>query len=120
MSTDFRRGNVVFDPTKGQIQTQTGAVVFNSPVTRADVAISAFDIRYNDSDHDILRMMVGAEVQNIEGATVFYQVQFLLRDDSGDIDDPFSGSVDVLVMAQLADGISSVVERERLKSFTAD
>jgi hypothetical protein len=111
MSTDFRRGNVVFDPTAGQIQTQTGAVVFDSPVVRAEVAISAFDIRYDDSDHHVLREMIGAEVQNIDDATVFYQVQFLLRDDSGDIDDPFSGSVDVLVMAQLADRTIGVVER---------
>jgi hypothetical protein len=104
MAIDFRGGSVDFDPTQGMIQTQRGTVVFpnGSVVTRADVAIKSFNMQYNNGDHHVLREMIRASVDSIQANTVEFKVDFLLRDDSGNIDDPFSGSVDVLVVADLA------------------
>lgn len=101
MALDYRRGSVSFDPTAGQIQSEQGAVVFSSAVSRAEVSIAGYDLKYNNGDHHILREMVEAHVDNVQGATVFFHVDYLLRDDSGNIDDPFSGSVDVLVIADV-------------------
>jgi hypothetical protein len=101
MPIDFRRGNVSFDPTQGQIQNEQGAVVFPSNVVRADVSIAGYDIRYNNGDHHISRQIIDPVVESIQGSTVFFRVNFLLRDSSGNIDDPFSGTVHVLVIAEV-------------------
>lgn len=107
MPTDFKRGNVQFDPTSGQIQSETGAVVFPSRVLRAEVAINGFDVQYTNGDHNILRQLIDARIENVQDRTVFFRVDFLLRDSSGNIDDPFKGRVDVLVIAE--------VEAERVR-----
>lgn len=101
MSLVFGRGSVLFDPTRGQTQTQVGAVPFPTTVKSADVSIAGFDIRYNNGDHHLLRQMVEAKIERIKDRTVFFRVDFLLRDSSGSIDDPFSGTVDVLVFADV-------------------
>jgi hypothetical protein len=101
MPIDFRRGHVSFDPTQGQIQSEQGAVVFPSNVIRADVSIAGYDIRYNNGDHHIFRQIIDPVVESIQGSTVFFRINFLLRDSSGSIDDPFSGIVNVLVIAEV-------------------
>jgi hypothetical protein len=101
MPLDFRRGTVNFDPTRGQIQSESVTVTFGSQVRRADVAINGFDIQFTDEDHHIFREMIDARAA-INANTVTVTVQFLLRDSSGNIDDRFHGRVDALVIADVA------------------
>ncbi|MGC4080500.1 MAG: hypothetical protein QM702_26315 [Rubrivivax sp.] len=102
MTIDFRRTRVTFDPAQGREQRATGAVVFPSAVHKAEAAINGFYVAYNNGDHHLLAERIDIEAPRIEGATVFFDVLFLLRDASGNIDDPFSGYVDVLVIADRA------------------
>jgi hypothetical protein len=102
MPIDFRRVRINFDPTTGREQHETGAVVFPSAVRRAEVAINGYSISYNNGDHHILTQKIDTNVSRIDGGTVFVDVGFLLRDSSGNIDDPFSGFVEVMVIADRA------------------
>lgn len=99
MPIDFRRTRINFDPTSGREQRETGAVVFSSQVRRAEAALNGYSITYNNGDHNILAQKIDVDVPRISGNTVFVDVNFLLRDSSGNIDDPFSGFVDVTVVA---------------------
>ena len=102
MPIDFRRATINFDPTSGQEQRETSSVTFGSTVLRADVALNGFDIQYNNGDHHLLREKVDASIAAISDRTVTARVNYLLRDASGNIDDTFSGSVQVLVVAEVA------------------
>jgi len=102
MPLDFRRGSIQFDSTTGQTQTELGAVVFPNTVRRADATIAGYDIKFTNGDHEISRQLIDARVERIQDRTVFFRINFLLRDASGNIDDPFSGTVRVLVLADVA------------------
>jgi hypothetical protein len=102
MPIDFRRATINFDPTSGQEQIETKAVTFGSRVLRADVALNGFDIRYTNGDHHIRQEKVDASIASIDDRTVTARVNYLLRDDSGNIDDTYAGTVQVLVMAEVA------------------
>ena len=99
MPIDFRRTRISFDPTSGREQRETGAVVFPTNVRRAEAALNGYSISYNNGDHHILAQKIDVDVPRVVGNTVFVDVNFLLRDSSGNIDDPFSGFVDVMVVA---------------------
>jgi len=101
MALDFRRATINFDPTRGRTQDESVTVAFGGTVRRADVALNGFDIAYTNGDHHILREKIDARVVSVLGNTVTVGVEFLLRDSSGNIDDPFTGRVDVLVMADV-------------------
>jgi len=71
-------------------------------VRKADATIAGYDIRYDNGDHEVFRQLIDARVERIQDRTVFFRINFLLRDSSGNIDDPFSGTVRVLVLADVA------------------
>jgi hypothetical protein len=101
MALDFRPVSIHFDPTSGITQIETATAVFQDrKVINAEVVLKSFDIQYNNGDHHVLRAQIVPSVARIrEGNAVDVQVQFLLRDSSGNIDDPFSGTIEVLVIA---------------------
>lgn len=102
MAVDFRPLTLNFDPTSGQIQRQSATALFGSAVRRADAALKGYNIRYNNGDHHLLQQEVNIidVARNNNSATV--TVEYLLRDSSGNIDDPYSGTVQVLVFADVA------------------
>ena len=102
MAIDFRNLQIRFDPTSGRPQRESATAVFGGPVRRANAALKGFNIGYTNGDHEVLRQEVDVDVTSILNNTVTVAVDFLLRDSSGDIDDPFSGSVEVLVIADVA------------------
>jgi hypothetical protein len=102
MALQFREVSVEFDPTSGSTQHQTVTAVFDGQVQRATVALKGFNIRYNNGDHNLLEELVDPFVIGTNNNTVTAQVDFLLRDSSGNVDDPFSGSVALLVLADVA------------------
>lgn len=102
MPIDFRRASINFDPTKGQIQNEVTTVTFNSKVIRADVALNGFDVQFTDGDHHVFRQIIDASISTVNNNTVTVGVRYLLRDNSGNIDDRYHGRVDVLVIAEVA------------------
>jgi hypothetical protein len=102
MAIDFRSVPINFDPTSGQTQSQSATAVFGSTVRRADAALKGYTIGFDNGEHPLLQQEVSIVSTSINDNTVTVTVDFLVRDGSGDIDDPFSGSVAVLVLADVA------------------
>jgi hypothetical protein len=95
--------NFSFDPTAGRIQQLTlRTAPFRGNVTRVQALLKGFDITYNNGDHHVLREEIDldAAVDPAHPTTVNVTARFLLRDSSGNIDDPFSGNVRAVVIAQ--------------------
>jgi hypothetical protein len=102
MPIDFRRCDpITIDPTSHQIQNETGTVVFNSKVLRAEVALNGFDVRFTGGEHPIHRQIIDASIAKIQDRTVTVNIKYLLRDASGPIDDVFQGKFDALVIAEV-------------------
>ena len=102
MALDFRTVTINFAPTTGAPGRETATAVFGSTVTKANAALRGFDIRFNNGDHHILRELVDIDVEQILNNTVRVADDYLLRDSTGNIDDPYSGTVEVVVMADVA------------------
>ena len=102
MALDFRTVNIRFDPTSGQAQREPGTAVFSRRVLKAEAALKGFNIGYTDGDHHIFRQEVDIDITAIRNNAVDIAVDFLLRDSSGNIDDRYNGSVEVLVLAETA------------------
>jgi hypothetical protein len=86
----------------GEGQPGALTVVFeNENVRDAQAVLKGFDIEYQGpADHHILReqITISSEVQP-DGVHV--GVHMLLRDGSGNIDDPFGGVVEVVIIADV-------------------
>lgn len=102
MAMSFQSVNIRFDPTRGQAQRELRTAVFGSRVIRADAALKGFRIGYTDGDHNIWRQNLDVDVVQVRNNTVDVAVDFLFRDSSGNIDDRFDGTVEVLVIAETA------------------
>ncbi|MEO1385382.1 MAG: hypothetical protein AAFV78_19360 [Bacteroidota bacterium] len=98
---DFKSTWVNFAPTRGRKQRKSGSVTFSKPVQSANAAIKGLRIGYTNGDHHIYQLETDIDMGSIEGAKVNFNVDFLLRDSSGLIDDPYNGWVEVLVIADL-------------------
>jgi hypothetical protein len=87
--------------TKGRFADLVHAT-FSSPVNWAEVAINGFKLRYDNPDHHIKLMEVDASFHSIEdnvptNVRVFVHCQLADRNE----DDPYSGSISVLVIADV-------------------
>jgi len=102
MALQFRDVTVNFDPTSGGVQHEQATAVFDSQVLNATVALKGFNVTFDNGDHHVLQETIEASVFATNDNTVTVQVDFLLRDNSGNIDDPFSGSAAMLVLAEVA------------------
>lgn len=103
MAFDFRPKHVDFVATTGGSNKQRDQrVTFSSAVRRAEVVIKSFDMGYTSEDHHVWREKI--QITNIQpiGSSVSFDVEYLFRDSSGNVDDRYSGSVDVVVMAEVA------------------
>jgi hypothetical protein len=101
MALSLLNYKVEFDSTKGKIQHEHGSVTFSSNVIVADAALKGYDIKFSSGDHHLSELEISIQEVSKTGPTVNFTVYFLMRDASGDIDDPFEGWVDILVIADL-------------------
>src|SRR5690348_12528222 len=105
MSIDFSVQRANFDMTKGIRQIQNLTFNFANEVVKAEAAINGFDVRFNNADHPLHRLEINcANNPRIIGPgrrSVEVEVAMLLRDHSGEIDDEFGGTIDVLCIAQI-------------------
>jgi len=97
------RVRVPFPSTTGREQQERRSVSFSRPVRVADIAINGWDINFRNGDHHLLQLKIDSLIESIvpagAGSTVNFRVDVLLRDSSGNIDDPYGGFVEVLVIA---------------------
>ena len=99
---DFREVTINFDSTRGRTQRESGTATFGGRVLKAQAFLNGFDIGYNNGDHEILRQKIDLYVTRINNNRVDIAADFLLRDGSGNIDDPYSGWVQAVVIADVA------------------
>ncbi|MEM6685085.1 MAG: hypothetical protein AAF617_04750 [Bacteroidota bacterium] len=95
----FKELTIWFDPTKGRKQTEKATAVFNSKVKTAEVALKGFHIGFTDGDRYIYQQEIDLDILKIENNTVTVSADFLLRDNSGKIDDSFKGFIQCIVIA---------------------
>jgi hypothetical protein len=102
MAVKFVTTRVKFDPTSGTMQVEPGNATFKSKVLSAGLAVNGWGIQYDNGDHNFKLQHVNAveTSMKIQGNDVSFSVEFLIEDDSGP-SNPFSGWVDVLVIADV-------------------
>ena len=83
-------------------QRERRTATFSGTVRKAEAAIKGFHIGFTDSDRWLYRQEIDIDPQPPSGNRVDVDVDFLLRDSSGYIDDRFDGWVQVLVIADVA------------------
>ncbi len=97
----FQSEQVNFESYYGGEHTTQVKVTFPTNVSKVESMIQGYNIQYNNGDHYILRNEIATSV-TFSGKDVFLTVTILLRDNSGNVDDPYSGWVDVLVCAEMS------------------
>ena len=102
MALAFRTVTVRFDPTRGRVQNESGSANFGRAVRVASAAIKGFHVKYSNGDRQVWQETIDINNVTVVGQLVSFDVAFLLRDSSGNIDDPFEGFVEVLVIADVA------------------
>lgn len=115
MGLIFKNERIVIDRTHGMIQHEPRTVAFNSDVINADVALKGFLIRYYGDDHHVrdIEVSIKDALFHDNPKSLTFEIEFLLRDNSGNMDDDFGGWVDVLVIAE------SVTSFDRTKVSTS-
>jgi hypothetical protein len=83
-------------------QSDNKTAVFGSAVRRAEVSLKSLDIGYTNEDHHIQREKVVLTVAGIQQNAVDVHIDFLFRDSSGDIDDQYDGTIQAVVIADVA------------------
>jgi hypothetical protein len=96
---DFSSAKIDIPKSQGDDCSNDFVFVFppNSVVTRADVAIKGFELKFTGNDHHLYREMVKL-TSFINGNTVKVVAKAGLRDKSGEYDDDYEGWVEVLVI----------------------
>jgi hypothetical protein len=104
MALAFQVVNVPIPSGKGRRNIGFESTPFASRVMRANVALNGFKLQYDGAgvDHHIRVIEVDADFATIDGAQnkVVFTVQCDYADKNGD--DAYSGSAQVLVIAEVA------------------
>ena len=90
------------DITVNTKERERGSATFKGRVEKAEAMLKGFNIRYTNGDHHVLEQEIDLDIVRIQGNTVEIAADFLIRDNSGNIDDPFTGWVQAVVIADTA------------------
>lgn len=98
--------NIHFDfpNVTGSQQRQNRQLNFNGvgrTIQRAAVMLQGFEVHFSNGDHHVLQERVQLDILSTSGGVVDVAATFLLRDGSGNIDDPYSGTIDAVVIADV-------------------
>ena len=102
MAIDFQRQTVTFPPVTGRVQSTDVTFVFGKRVLKAETAINGYKARFNNFDKPLGELQVDTTVVAVSLNTVQVRVSLGLRDSSGFFDDAYGGSVEVMLIADLA------------------
>lgn len=98
---EFRRRTIVFDPLEGSgPRVQPFTEVFPRNVATAVAGIAGYSAGFPSSDRPFGLLEIGAAA-SVDANTVTVDVTFGLRDWSQEWDDPYSGIIDVVIVAEL-------------------
>jgi hypothetical protein len=98
----FNVKRVPFPSTTNRDQTVSSFVDFPRTVSNAHIALNGYDVSYRNGDHHLGELRIDcSDTPTHSGVRVDFNVNLLLRDFSGNIDDAYGGWVDVLVIADL-------------------
>jgi hypothetical protein len=101
MALAFETVRIEFPSTRATDQSKQGIADFSRVVNTADASLKSFHMQYTESDHNLwLAQFVVRDISK-DGTKVSFWVDYLLRDSSGNIDDPYEGWADVLVTADV-------------------
>jgi hypothetical protein len=101
MAIRFQTQRIDFRTVTGSENTSDRYnVTFPSRVLNVGTAINGFNTYYTNGDHHIKSLKIDVNPPSITDRTVTVSATILLRDDSGNIDDPYDGYVDVLLIAE--------------------
>ena len=102
MAVEFITTRVKVEQGKGRRQLN-GQVLFQKKVRVANIALRGFLLDFANSDHHINVVEVTTDFAGTEGEIVRFRVNCQYADKNHD--DEYSGHVDVLVIADLQDGL---------------
>lgn len=102
MALEMQQVTIRMDTTVNTKERERGSATFNARVQKAEAMLKGFNIRYTNGDHHVLEQEIDLDVVRIAGNTVEIAADFLLRDGSGRIDDPYTGWVQAVVVADTA------------------
>lgn len=102
MALDFREGWLNFPPTTGRRQRENTTVVFPTRIIRAQAVLKGYNIRYDRGNRPLLEIEVDLDTR-INGNAVTVYGDFALRDSSGVFDDPYTGWINFVIIAERAD-----------------
>ena len=107
MAIEFVDGTLEFASTTGQVAETSQISTFSGPVKKVITAVMrGYDFGFEGKDrpvHEIQAQVTGATVIDIQNPDkrVFVFGLLLLRDFSGNIDDPYHGTIDYTVIAEV-------------------
>jgi hypothetical protein len=101
MRTEFQKTRVRFDRTKGILQREPFVVPFSGRVEQAQAFLTGFTAYFDNDDHNLRRLQVEVDVTDINRSVVEGIARLGLRDSNG-YDDPYSGWIELVVVAQVA------------------
>ena len=101
MTIQLRTLNFNFPNATGRVQTQRLPVAFSGAVRNAAAVLQGFNVQYNNGDHELLQETIQLFVTDFNNNTFVVEARLLLRDGSGNIDDPYSGTINAVVIADV-------------------
>lgn len=102
MALEFRELTLHFDRTRGRRQREQATATFNGRVIKAQAMLKGFNVKYRNGDHHLLEQEIDLDTINVSGNRVDVAADLVLRDSSGYFDDPYSGFIQCVVIAEVA------------------
>ncbi len=96
----FREVTIKFDSSTGK-QKEPATALFGGRVLKAQAFLKGFNIGFDNGDREFLRQQIDLDVKSIRNNAVEINADFRLRDSSGYYDDPYSGWVQAVVIADV-------------------
>jgi hypothetical protein len=105
MAIQFSEGRLDFPLFTGDVNTATQINVFSTRVKAVhSVVMRGYEYDFKNADHHVHQIQAQLTETSIDPtnpAVVHVKGLLLLRDFSGNIDDPFEGSIDYTVIAEV-------------------
>ncbi len=96
---NFARQTITFEPHTGGLHQKTAKFELPFEVGSAEVALTGFEVGFSKAEHQLRSSTVHVTDVRVNGRVVEASVSIGIRDNSGNYDDRFEGSVDLLVIA---------------------
>ncbi len=98
---EIRTGRIEFAPQSGSgPREQTTSISFANPIGNCAAVLTGFLIGFDENDHHIHRVIVEVEARKLSNTDVEVVARLGLRDNSGQWDDAYRGSVRFAVISE--------------------